>query len=311
MDCDKQGYLITDMNRKTNVDGVYGAGDVCIKNLRQVVTSVSDGAVAATSLEKHVSAIHDKLNIPELPGNEAQTDLPASRAAADGKIEGAEKRETLGHGENNGFLSEEIKRQLAGLFLKFAGQAVIKAELDDSPLSGEMSAFLGEFEGLTDKITCIRDRLDPAVKAKREAEGEIFPAFRLMRGDGSGGNILFHGVPGGHEFNSFVIALYNMAGPGQPVDEELKNRLRSIKKETNIKVMVSLSCTMCPEVVMASQRAASFSEYVTGEMIDLRHYPEIKKKYKIMSVPCMVLNDSQVYFGKKSLAEIAAILESV
>lgn len=30
-----------------------------------------------------------------------------------------------------------------------------------------------------------------------------------------------------------------------------------------------------------------------------------------MSVPCMVLNDSQVYFGKKSLAEIAAILESV
>ncbi len=311
VDCDKQGYLITDMNRKTNVDGVYGAGDVCIKNLRQVVTAVSDGAVAATSLEKHVSAIHDKLNIPELPGNEAQTDRPASRAAADGKIEGAEKRKTLGHGENSGFLSEEIKRQLAGLFLKFAGQAVIKAELDDSPLSGEMSAFLGEFEGLTDKITCIRDRLDPAVKAKREAEGEIFPAFRLMRGDGSGGNILFHGVPGGHEFNSFVIALYNMAGPGQPVDEELKNRLRSIKKKTNIKVMVSLSCTMCPEVVMAAQRAASFSEYVTGEMIDLRHYPELKKKYKIMSVPCMVLNDSQVYFGKKSLAEIAAILESV
>ncbi|MFR6328750.1 MAG: hypothetical protein ACLUOI_07935 [Eisenbergiella sp.] len=54
----------------------------------------------------------------------------------------------MGHGENNGFLSEEIKRQLAGLFLKFAGQAVIKAELDDSPLSGEMSAFLGEFEDL-------------------------------------------------------------------------------------------------------------------------------------------------------------------
>lgn len=123
-------------------------GDVCIKNLRQVVTAVSDGAVAATSLEKHVSAIHDKLNIPELPGNEAQTDRPASRAAADGKIEGAEKRETLGHGENNGFLSEEIKRQLAGLFLKFAGQAVIKAELDDSPLSGEMSAFLGDSRDL-------------------------------------------------------------------------------------------------------------------------------------------------------------------
>ena len=49
--CSDQGYLITDANQKTSVDGVYGAGDVCIKNLRQVVTAVSDGAVAATSLE--------------------------------------------------------------------------------------------------------------------------------------------------------------------------------------------------------------------------------------------------------------------
>lgn len=63
--CDKQGYIITDSSQKTNVDGVYGAGDVCIKNLRQVVTAVGDGAVAATSLEKHVSSVHEKLQIPE------------------------------------------------------------------------------------------------------------------------------------------------------------------------------------------------------------------------------------------------------
>lgn len=71
----------------------------------------------------------------------------------------------------------------------------------------------------------------------------------------AGGNILFHGVPGRHEFNSFVVALYNMAGPGQPVDEGLKQRIQAIDREINVKVMVSLSCTMCPEVVMAVQRA--------------------------------------------------------
>ena len=76
-----------------------------------------------------------------------------------------------------------------------------------------------------------------------------------------------------------------------------------------MKVMVSLSCTMCPEVVMAAQRAASLSEKVTGEMVDLMHYPALKKKYQIMSVPCMIVNDSQVYFGKKSLEEVAEILE--
>lgn len=315
--CNEQGYLITDGNQKTSVDGVYGAGDVCIKNLRQVVTAVSDGAVAATSLEKHVSIIHDRLQIPELPrknadlgrlkgegrqntGNQNGASISSDSVAA-GQV-------GSGSAEHNGFLSDEIRQQLAGLFPRFSNKVVIRAELDDSPLAGEMSGFLGELEGLTDKVVCIREHINPQEKAGREDRGELFPAFCLEREDGSGGNILFHGVPGGHEFNSFVVALYNLAGPGQPIDEKLKQRILSIEKEINVKVMVSLSCTMCPEVVMAVQRAASLSDQVTGEMVDLMHYPELKKKYKIMSVPCMVVNDSQIYFGKKNLEEVIGIL---
>ena len=49
---DDCGYIITDATKKPNVEGLYAAGDVCIKNLRQVVTAVSDGARAATELEK-------------------------------------------------------------------------------------------------------------------------------------------------------------------------------------------------------------------------------------------------------------------
>ena len=73
--------------------------------------------------------------------------------------------------------------------------------------------------------------------------------------------------------------------------------------------MISLSCTMCPEVVMAAQKAASISPHITAEMVDLMHYPELKKKYRIMSVPCMVVNDEDVYFGKKSLEEVVEIIE--
>lgn len=301
--CDEHGYLITDENRKTSVDGVFGAGDVCIKNLRQVVTAVSDGAVAATSLEKHVSMIHEKLKLPELPRREADLGRLDDDDAQDGAHSGA------GGDGTNVFLSAEIKQQLAGLFPKFAAKVILRAELDNSPLAGEMSVFMGELEELTDKVVCIRETVTGEEKARREAGGELFPAFRIEREDGSGGNILFHGVPGGHEFNSFVIALYNMAGPGQPVDDGLQQRIRAIEKDINVKVMVSLSCTMCPEVVMGVQRAASLSGRVTGEMIDLMHYPELKKKYKIMSVPCMVINDSQVYFGKKNLEEVTALLE--
>lgn len=44
----EQGYVLTDSSLKTSVDGVYAAGDVCIKPLRQVVTATGDGALAAT-----------------------------------------------------------------------------------------------------------------------------------------------------------------------------------------------------------------------------------------------------------------------
>lgn len=50
----EQGYILTDENMKTNVDGVFAAGDIRVKSLRQVVTAVADGAIAAVQAEKYV-----------------------------------------------------------------------------------------------------------------------------------------------------------------------------------------------------------------------------------------------------------------
>ena len=121
--------------------------------------------------------------------------------------------------------------------------------------------------------------------------------------------IRFYAVPGGHEFNSFIIALYNVAGPGQEVDPSLLENIRKIDKKTNLKVLVSLSCTMCPETVMSAQRTAALSENIEAQMFDLAHFPQLKEKYKVMSVPCLVVNDEKVYFGKKNLDEMVKILE--
>lgn len=46
---DEQGYAITDRNLKTSVEGLYAAGDVCVKSLRQKVAVVGDGAVTKRS----------------------------------------------------------------------------------------------------------------------------------------------------------------------------------------------------------------------------------------------------------------------
>lgn len=291
----EQGYIITDSNQKTNLDGVYAAGDVCIKNLRQVVTAVSDGAVAATSLEKYVSDLHHKLAIPELIVNQKKKEKI--------KIE-KEQRSNKEDDSSHGFLSNEIKNQLNGVFVRFENAVILKAYLDDTPLSGEVRGFLEEINELTDKITW-------APMTRNEHDGRLMPSIEVCDYEGKSSGIFFHGVPGGHEINSFVIALYNVAGPGQSVEPQIKEKLENIDNKINIKVMVSLSCTMCPEVVMAAQKCAAISEQVEAEMIDLMHYPELKKKYQVMSVPCMVINDTDVYFGKKGMEEVTDILTSL
>jgi thioredoxin reductase (NADPH) len=51
---DESGYIPTDENMKTDIEGVFAAGDVRTKTLRQVVTAVADGAIAAVQAEKYI-----------------------------------------------------------------------------------------------------------------------------------------------------------------------------------------------------------------------------------------------------------------
>ena len=128
--------------------------------------------------------------------------------------------------------------------------------------------------------------------------------------DGVSSGIEFHGVPGGHEFNSFIIALYNVAGPGQEIRQEIREQLEALDHPVNLKVLVSLSCTMCPELVTAAQRIAAENPLVTAEVYDLNHFPQLRERYHVMSVPCLAVNDGdKVDFGKKDIRQLAELLE--
>ena len=55
IELDENGYIIAGEDTKTNVEGVFAAGDVRTKTLRQVVTAVSDGAAAADAAEQYIA----------------------------------------------------------------------------------------------------------------------------------------------------------------------------------------------------------------------------------------------------------------
>ncbi len=54
---DPSGYIIADESTKTNIDGVFAAGDVRTKPFRQIVTATADGATAAHFAEEYISKI--------------------------------------------------------------------------------------------------------------------------------------------------------------------------------------------------------------------------------------------------------------
>ena len=140
------------------------------------------------------------------------------------------------------------------------------------------------------------------------SDGPERPCVRVFRADGSDTGIAFHGVPGGHEFNSFIVGLYNAAGPGQSIDPALAEAIAAIGRPLELQIVVSLTCTMCPELVMAAQKIAASNPLVTAKAYDVNLFPELRERYKIMSVPCLIINKTKVAFGKKTLAQLLELL---
>ena len=304
---DEAGYVITDANHKTSVDGVYAAGDLCVKNLRQVVTAVADGAIAATSLEKVAEELHRKYDLPDLTVFNENAPAPQDHSAAAQKPEApaaAEEEEAAAPGE---LLTPQIKAQLSGVFGKLSSPVTVRLWKNDSALSQSMEAFLEELKGISENVKTEMAQGTPP-------EGLLLPSFEILGEHSPASNIHFHGVPGGHELNSFVIAIYNSGSSGQAVDEDTRAAVMAVDHPVNIRVFVSLSCTMCPETVMSAQRAATLNSNITAEMFDLAHFPDLRAKYSVMSVPCAIITgkdgELKPVFGKKNLAEIAAILKT-
>mgnify|MGYP000921437532 CR=1 FL=1 len=290
VELDEHGYVITDRQQKTSADGIYAAGDVCIKNLRQVVTAVGDGALAATELEKYCAGMQKKTGL--------KPEVPHKRAAAHQVVDSGRAENAPTVSPDGALFTDDMVRQLNDLFAKMESPLILRLSLDKRPVSRELERYMDALAALTDKLTV----------EKSAAADDGAPCVRVCRADGRETGVAFHGVPGGHEFTSFVLGLYNLAGPGQRIDERTKTQAQALDRDVHMTIMVSLTCTMCPELVTAAQRIVSLNPRVSVDVYDLNHFPALREKYNVMSVPCCVVNDGQPMFGKKTVEELLARL---
>lgn len=330
VELDDYGYVVTHGYLETSVPGVYAAGDLRAKNLRQVVTATADGAIAAVELERYAKRMSEKTGLtPQRPVScsyeqsttktdaasldataPTPTPAPATKRNADAAANAVRKPGEL--------FSDATRQQLNVVFGRMSRPVTLALELDDTPLSTELRGFIDALVALSGGK--LKSTVDDGEYEKDDAGRAVFdvdsvlPAARpcvRMVVDGEPTGLAFHGVPSGHEFNSFVLGLYNVAGPGQPLGDDLIERAKSIASPLSIMILVSLTCTMCPETVLASQRIASLNPAVRAEAYDVAHFPELKDQYGAMSVPCIVINrggEQTVEFGKKSIPQMLDLI---
>ncbi len=330
VELDDYGYVVTHGYLETSVPGVYAAGDLRAKNLRQVVTATADGAIAAVKLERYAKRMSEKTGLtPQRPVSCAYeqsttktdaasldataptpTPAPATKRNTDAAANAVRKPGEL--------FSDATRQQLNVVFGRMSRPVTLALELDDTPLSTELRGFIDALVALSGGK--LKSTVDDGEYEKDDTGRAVFdvdsvlPAARpcvRMVVDGEPTGLAFHGVPSGHEFNSFVLGLYNVAGPGQPLGDDLIERAKSIASPLSIMILVSLTCTMCPETVLASQRLASLNPAVRAEAYDVSHFPELKDQYGAMSVPCIVINrggEQTVEFGKKSIPQMLDLI---
>lgn len=320
-DKDPHGYILTDEHQQSSVDGLFAAGDVCVKPLRQVATAIGQAATTATEMERYLKAAQERTGlVPKMNITRSTTATHESQAAiASASGNGSNSAASAAHPKatqsSDTLFDDAMLAQLNAVFNRMATPLILRMHLDDRSVSDDLKNYMQELAKVTDKLSCeLASDAKNIDSSAADSVTKALPYVEVCRADGSSSGLEFHGVPGGHEFTSFVLGLYNVSGPGQSIDDADRAAIKALDKPVDLRVLVGLSCTMCPEVVVAAQRIAAENPQVTAQVFDINHFGELKDKYNVMSVPCLVVTDrdgnEKVSFGKKSLAQVLDLINS-
>ncbi|AGA57346.1 NADH-peroxiredoxin reductase [Thermobacillus xylanilyticus] len=188
-------------------------------------------------------------------------------------------------------LDADIRAQLQQYLQLLEGDVVIKVSAGSDSVSRDMLDLLDELTGMSSRITVER------------AELARTPSFSVNR-PGEDTGIVFAGVPLGHEFTSLVLALLQVSGRPPKVDDEVIERIKSIKGEYRFETYVSLSCHNCPDVVQALNVMSVLNPGISHTMIDGAAYKEEVERKEVMAVPTVYLNGEFFESGRMTLDDI-------
>lgn len=189
-------------------------------------------------------------------------------------------------------LDNETKEQLQQYLPLLESEIVFSASLDESDDSKKVQEFLTEVAEMDAKIIIEGKSLTRT------------PSFEINRKDAEASGIIFAGLPMGHEFTSFILALLQVGGRAPKIDDNVAQQIKSIDRTLNFETYVSLTCHNCPDVVQALNIMAVLNPKIAHTMIEGSMYQHEVDEKEIMAVPTVLLNGETFDSGRMTIEQI-------
>ena len=195
-------------------------------------------------------------------------------------------------------LDAAIVSQLRSYVTKITMPVELVATLDDSPKSGDTRALLTEVASLSDHISY-----------REDGRSQRRPSFAINR-VGTDIGVEFAGVPMGHEFSSFVLALLQVGGHPVAAADEVVDAVVALDTDLYFETYFSLSCQNCPDVVQALNAMSVLNPRIRHIAIDGAVFAAEVEERAVMAVPTVFCNGTLFDQGRMTLEQIVAKVDS-
>lgn len=194
-------------------------------------------------------------------------------------------------------LDQNLKNQLAQYLDLLKTEVTIGLSVANDENSKKVKEFIDDVASLSEKIKVEEKKL------------KYTPSFDL-KGDFDHGEIVFAGLPLGHEFASFALALLQVGGISPKIDDKTIQRIKSLDETMDFETVVSLSCHNCPDVVQALNIMAIINPKISHIMIEGGMFKDLAESREVLAVPAIFKDGNFFEGGKQSMDNLLDLLGS-
>jgi alkyl hydroperoxide reductase subunit F len=195
-------------------------------------------------------------------------------------------------------LDETLTNQLRAHLANVTRPVELVASLDGSEKSAELAELLAEVAALSDLVT-----------VRRDGDDDRRPGFAIVR-TGTDVAVRFAGIPTGHEFTSFVLALLQVGGHPPKLDPAQVRAIEELPGEYRFETFFSLTCQICPDVVQALNTLSVLNPRISHVAIDGALFRDEVEARQVGAVPAVFLDGELFEQGRMTLADVLAKLDT-